>query len=75
MLLASIYKELKHKGIVFIEDDVEEVVVRLSLKGDKLSVYAKRHGGKERETRTDIEVVHNALVQGKEIAKKRYDEY
>ena len=75
MDISYIHKVLKDKGAIFIEDSIEEIVVRLSLKNDRLSVYAKRRGKKEVKTRTDVDVVYNSLIEGKQITKARYYEY
>lgn len=75
MDISYINKVLKRKGALFIEDSIEEIAVRLSLKGEQLSVYAKRHGKKEIKTSTDVDVVYNSLAEGKQITKKRYYEY
>lgn len=75
MDITYINKVLKEEGAIFIEDSIEEVVIRLSLKNDKLSVYGKRHGKKEVKTRTDVDVVYNALLEGEQITEARYYEY
>lgn len=75
MDITYINKVLRKEGALFLEDSYEEIVIRLSLKNDELSVYAKRHGKKEVKTRTDVDVVYNTLLEGKRITEKRYYEY
>lgn len=75
MELSSINEILMRRGVMYIEDDIEEIAVRLSYEDGNLKVYAKRHGRKEKKTETKVEVVYNALIQGKSISKQKYDKF
>ena len=75
MELSYINEILMRRGVMYIEDDIEEIAVRLSYDDGNLQVYAKRRGGREKKTETKVEVVYNALIQGKSISKKRYEQY
>ena len=75
MKLSHLNSLLNRKSVVYIEDDIEEIVIRISDGDDDFQVYAKRHGKKERKTDVHIKVVYDALIQGKEITKERYDKY
>lgn len=75
MDLTKMCETLKRKGVIFIEEDYEEVAVRLQAGKDATLAFIKRKGRKEARTITSNKMVFDAIIYGKEISKEEYDNY
>lgn len=75
MVFKKMYDVLDRNGVVFIEDDYEEVAVRLVRNNGSLLSYIKRKGGSEIRTTTTSKMVFDTIISGKEISSHEYDKY
>jgi len=71
--LKNILEKLENE-IVYLENDLEEVVLKL-LPGEKAKTFARTKGGREYEIDGTSNFVIDAISIGKEITEDQYKKY
>lgn len=74
MDLVKLHEKLK-KGAVFLQDDYEDIVLRLVVIGESTQCFIKRRGRNEVEVDSTDKAIFESKMYGYEISKEAYEEF
>ena len=74
MDLVKLCSKLK-KGIVYLKDDYEDIVLRVEVTDNSTHCFIKRRGRKEIEVDSKDKDVFESKMNGNEISKEEYEKF